>query len=922
MTIVTRRRPATAGDAGGPESRDGHYHSAPHYTPNPPNGQVPREVLDAIKDRENFPRLFGEVFGITLPRSPNGRGPVMVRCPRPDHPDGTPSCAVYHDHAHCFGCGWHADAFDLVMERDRVGFREAVRILAAQGRYPLSSLTPEQVQAMQTQREYEDGLTRAATFFHQHLLESEAGMEYARSRWSEEAIRAERIGFADGSPLPDLGNEQARQVAEAVNRWAARVGGAVVYAHRRGGRVVYLSARSIREKKHYNPPGRLAGPKQPYVNAVYSSRSEEVIIVEGQACAITLAGWGFPAVALAGSGPSEDLARLLRGERDVYVIPDADGRTDVQGLAEALGPQIIVVTLPDGVADVNDWARKDGTAEALRDRLNEAPEWLERRITEIAEMPKDRRRDREIEKAFRFIADLSIPAQKRYKKIVKDRLGFNVQEFDAMVREARAKEQEQRDQPDRTEAEPPEILDDIPVLHPALDFTDGLAVTTVYLQTKSKQGVSRLPYIVTGGDNRELVRIGDTQMISLAGRQVVLTDLPTSASLKESVRWSYPDIRRYLDGDVPDPREVYLSVEYCFDKYVDFREDGTSDILALWIIGTYLFPLFEAYPYIALLGPKASGKTKVISLITRLAFNAMSASNISSAALFRWVEKTRGTVAIDEAEQLSSRHNPVAQDLRLLLNAGYKDGQPARRVEKSEADQFRVVAFRVYSPKAIASIREPEDVLRSRCIVVRMLRTTTEKGTRIVSESSENWSEIRHGLYCLALTHFEAIRERYHDETLLEGLNNRAAELYRPLLAIAAFLEDEMGVEGILERVRDFARRTVAQANEDSLDDQRTALLLALYRLTEEGDANVTPGEVSRTMTHYLEEGSEITAQWVGYRLREFDFQGRRGRRGRVYQISRQAVEDVMRRYGVSPPQEEQVPDLGSPPIPSTVTEF
>ncbi len=444
MAIVTRRnerRPATAGDAGGPGGNNHRVVSAPHYTPNSPNGQVPREVLDAIKDRVDFPRLFEEVFGITLPRSPNGRGSVKVRCPRPNHLDRDPSCTVYHNRVHCFGCNWHADVINLVRERYGVGFREAVRILAAQVGYPLSSLTPEQVQAMQTQREYEDGLIRAAAFFHQHLLESEAGMEYARSRWSEEAIRAEWIGFADGSPLPDLGNEQARQVAEAVNRWAARVGGAVVYAHRRGGRVVYLSARSIREKKHYNPPGRFAGPKQPYVNSVYSSRSDEVIIVEGQACAITLAGWGFPAVALAGSSPSEDLARLLRGERDVYVIPDADGRTDVQGLVEALGPQIIVVTLPDGVADVNDWARKDGTAEALRDRLNEAPEWLEQQITEIAEMPKGRRRDREMERVFRWLKPLPPLDWERYGALVCEDLKLlSRRTFNRMLKQTEAVE--------------------------------------------------------------------------------------------------------------------------------------------------------------------------------------------------------------------------------------------------------------------------------------------------------------------------------------------------------------------------------------------------------------------------------------------------------------------------------------------------
>lgn len=39
---------------------------------------------------------------------PVGDDPVMLLCPH--HNDHTPSLAVYRDHLHCYGCGWHESA--------------------------------------------------------------------------------------------------------------------------------------------------------------------------------------------------------------------------------------------------------------------------------------------------------------------------------------------------------------------------------------------------------------------------------------------------------------------------------------------------------------------------------------------------------------------------------------------------------------------------------------------------------------------------------------------------------------------------------------------------------------------------------------------------------------------------------------------
>ena len=67
----------------------------------------------------------------------------------------------------------------------------------------------------------------------------------------------------------------------------------IVYIHIEQGRLTYLSGRSIEGKKHYNPPREIIGERQPYYNHLYSPQAEQVVIVEGQADAITFAEWGI-----------------------------------------------------------------------------------------------------------------------------------------------------------------------------------------------------------------------------------------------------------------------------------------------------------------------------------------------------------------------------------------------------------------------------------------------------------------------------------------------------------------------------------------------------------------------------------------------------------------------------------------------------
>jgi hypothetical protein len=114
-------------------------------------------------------------------------------------------------------------------------------------------------------------------------------------------------------------------------------------------------------------------------------------------------------------------------------------------------------------------------------------------------------------------------------------------------------------------------------------------------------------------------------------------------------------------------------------SYIDFRSEVESRILTLWVIGTYFYTMFPAYPYLTLNGPKNSGKSTVLRLLQPLAFNMIITSDPTDPSIFRLIHQTNCTVGIDEAERYHNPKDPGMMQIKQLLNTGIRQGISAKR---------------------------------------------------------------------------------------------------------------------------------------------------------------------------------------------------------------------------------------------------
>jgi len=241
--------------------------------------------------------------------------------------------------------------------------------------------------------------------------------------------------------------------------------------------------------------------------------------------------------------------------------------------------------------------------------------------------------------------------------------------------------------------------------------------------------------------------------------------------------------REYVVKNSVSPVQVFDLIYDVFDYYLDIEKEKLI-LFTIYTIGTYFYKLFPTYPYLYLFGATESGKTKTLNIFEKLCFNGVATINLSPSALFRLVEVFGATLCIDESEYLKDAER--RSELQSILFSGYKkDSGNVLRVEGDKTKNVRV--FHVYSPKIMASINYPNDILLTRCIVVNMKRGTNKE--KLNRTPSDDFLEIKDKMYLMLFNKFDELMQVKDMDFSNELLVGREHELWRPLFVIAYWLK-------------------------------------------------------------------------------------------------------------------------------------
>jgi hypothetical protein len=284
-------------------------------------------------------------------------------------------------------------------------------------------------------------------------------------------------------------------------------------------------------------------------------------------------------------------------------------------------------------------------------------------------------------------------------------------------------------------------------------------------------------------------------------------------------------------------------------------DDRQADAIALWIAHTHASEAAETTPYLFVSSAeKRSGKTRLLEVLELVVHEPLPTANISDAALFRAIADLNPTLLLDEVDAIFGGKAREREDLRGLLNAGYRRGAVARRMGGPKMTKLE--AFPVYCPKAFAAIGQLPDTIADRSIAIRLQRKTREEQ---VERFRRRWAQpagesLRDGLADWLDPQLPHLHDAQPD--LPDELDDRAQDCWEPLLAIADLAGGDWPA-----RAGDAALEL--SGNGEREDDSDSARLLKdIYTVFENG-----AGDRLRTadlISHLAEIEESPWGDWYG----------------------------------------------------------
>lgn len=375
--------------------------------------------------------------------------------------------------------------------------------------------------------------------------------------------------------------------------------------------------------------------------------------------------------------------------------------------------------------------------------------------------------------------------------------------------------------------------------------------------------------------------------------RVIIFDERERLLIKHEDRWNKNRILSFIKNPEA-PEGLYHEIKSVLKQYIELPKEATYGFLSAWIIATYFFLIFYAFPFLFIFGKKQSGKSRLLTLMERLCFNAMKIKGVSVASMVDSIDGVRGVFLNDQAEALSDNKNI---ELLGIITDSYTRGGGNRRIVDISNKKRRVVEFEAYSPKAFASTKEIDEDLKDRCDEITMIRALKDYPEPEAFLSI--WQDLRDKLYRLLLSKWHVAQEIYQKNTG-QNVSQRVRELWRPIETIL-ILEKVPPEEA--QSIRELFLESMLVTQSELSDNENELFDVLLGLLEDIREGILTVKEIAQKIIHdesISERGLQI---WVGRTLRQFglyDYQAGRKGKARAYRFSYDHVKDILNRYTIT----------------------
>lgn len=608
------------------------------------------------------------------------------------------------------------DLINWVKKRRGMDTKAAVEMLCEKAGIEKPDWTKQDSRILVATKAREDVMSIASRVFHGFLRSTPAAAAHCHGRgWVDETVEKARLGFTGSATAGELkimrdefianGIDPESPAAVAilgftgdVDGWAKRhnmtqtvkaedVGSGhiagfmsrprLVYPHLMFERVTYLSSRNLiwddgkllnnpdKKYKSYNPRKDFFGERQPYFGWNYRADDRQIIIIEGQADAITLAQWGHVPVALAGVHLGEFWGKTLAERHEtIYYGTDSDaaGLVAVRGkesdwpLADEIGPLVQVVRWP--VKDANDLRQEyikrgvsdERQAKRVQYRLDSATPVAFLAARAARDLRNENEKLLAMERVFEILA--KIPTKKlalMMLQVVKA-TGMKVVEINRALKAAKGDAADDDENKIFLREETPGGW--YPVNE---DGTEGYLVEVIFDAKKQKARLAFAHIDLLHPEQRE---IAEASYLDING-------IRWEPYMDDNIRYGTVMLPSELGPEKPT-NELLAQIEFFIRRYFLLDRPLDYKTAAMYALFTWVYDAFDALPFLRARGGPGSGKSELMLLIGRVCYRMMITSSLTSLAGFKGMAHLyEGTLMIDEVDSIPRE---MQEELRALLN--------------------------------------------------------------------------------------------------------------------------------------------------------------------------------------------------------------------------------------------------------------
>lgn len=417
-----------------------------------------------------------------------------------------------------------------------------------------------------------------------------------------------------------------------------------------------------------------------------------------------------------------------------------------------------------------------------------------------------------------------------------------------------------------------ELLEDAPkIMRRPLSLIDGVSYAAIWPWTKTtttesvnKKGeiVIHDPPIETKEQKLIIIRGDGTRFAQEAAQGILdIESVGISANLPEIPRldrlWSTGGALRYLHGERSDKMDIFNRVVDVVDRFIDFDKSladqrTMSEMVALYVMGTYFLPAMTVVGYLWPNGERGSGKTQLLFTICEMAYLGNVILSGSTHATLRDLADYGSCLAFDDAENIMDKRRGDPDKQSLLL-AGNRRGATVAVKEQVGNREWRTRQVDTFCPRLFSAIRLPDVVLGSRTIVLPLLRTLDRFKANADPLDETLWPHDRRrlvdDLWALALAHLPELSDVDRQVSDVASLKGRALDAWRIILTIALWLDEE-----VFKKMNELSVSYQEEKRELETTDLSALAIMAMLELAEEGglscdDSDNSDNSVNKRVT-------------------------------------------------------------------------